>query len=161
MNLAYYWYEAAHLMLTPARAASEGAKLFFENPINPLTHTPYGRTVAAACELFERTTRRYGKPEFGLNGTSVDGERIPVFERVVWERPFCRVISFDRVLRRPKAQPEAPHRRADVRPLRDAPARHGRGLPADAPGLHHRLDRRPAGAACLGLASISTTTSTT
>jgi len=106
MNLAYYWYETAHLMLTPARAASEGAKLFFENPINPLTHTPYGRTVAAACELFERTTRRYGKPEFGLNGTSVDGERIPVFERVVWERPFCRVISFDRVLRRPKAHPK-------------------------------------------------------
>jgi poly(3-hydroxybutyrate) depolymerase len=106
MNLAYYWYEAAHLMLTPARAASEGTKLLFENPINPLTHTPYGRGVAAACELFERTTRRYGKPVFGLKNTLVDGERVPVFERVVWERPFCDVISFDRVLRKPKAQPK-------------------------------------------------------
>ena len=96
MNLAYYWYEAAHLMLTPARAATEGTKLLFENPINPLTHTPYGRTVAAACELFERSTRRYSKPVFGFTDTLVDGERVPVYERAVWQRPFCQVISFDR-----------------------------------------------------------------
>jgi poly(3-hydroxybutyrate) depolymerase len=106
MNLSYYWYEAAHMMLSPARAASEGAKLFFENPINPLTHTPYGRTVAAACELFERTTRRYAKPEFGLSTTVVDGETVAVTERVVWERPFCQVIAFDRAIRRPTAQPK-------------------------------------------------------
>jgi poly(3-hydroxybutyrate) depolymerase len=106
MNLAYYWYEAAHWMLSPARAATEGAKLFFENPINPLTHTAYGRTMAATCELFERTTRRYAKPEFGLATTVVDGERAAVSERVVWERPFCQVIAFDRALRRPTAQPK-------------------------------------------------------
>jgi poly(3-hydroxybutyrate) depolymerase len=106
MNLAYYWYEAAHWMLSPARAATEGAKLFFENPINPLTHTAYGRTVAAACELFERTTRRYAKPEFGLATTVVNGERAAVSERVVWERPFCQVIAFDRAIRKPTAQPK-------------------------------------------------------
>ena len=74
MNLAYYWYEAAHWMLAPARAASDSTKLIFESPINPLTHTAYGRTVAAACELFERTTRRYEKPAFGLATTFVDGD---------------------------------------------------------------------------------------
>jgi poly(3-hydroxybutyrate) depolymerase len=98
MDLAYYWYEAAHLMLSPARAASDVGRLIFNNPANPLTHTPYGRTVSAACELFERTTRRYGKPAFGLDWTTVEGRRVPVTERVVWERPFGRVISFDRAL---------------------------------------------------------------
>jgi poly(3-hydroxybutyrate) depolymerase len=98
MDLAYYWYEAAHLMLSPARAASDVGRLIFNNPINPLTHTPYGRTVSAACELFERTTRRYGKPAFGLDQTSVNGQRVAVTERVVWERPFGRVIAFDRAL---------------------------------------------------------------
>jgi poly(3-hydroxybutyrate) depolymerase len=106
MNLAYYWYDAAHWMLTPARAATDVTKLLFENPVNPLTNTPYGRTVTAACELFERTTRRYSKPEFGLPTTLVDGERVAVTERIVWERPFGRIISFDRTLRRPKAQPK-------------------------------------------------------
>jgi len=85
-------------MLSPARAASDVGRLIFNNPANPLTHTPYGRTVSAACELFERTTRRYGKPAFGLGQTSVNGQRVPVTERVVWERPFGRVIAFDRAL---------------------------------------------------------------
>jgi poly(3-hydroxybutyrate) depolymerase len=106
MNLAYYWYEAAHWLLSPARAASDATRVLFENPVNPLANTAYGRTVTAACELFERTTRRYGKPIFGLKATTVDGERVPVTERVVWERPFCRVISFDRALRRPVSQPK-------------------------------------------------------
>ena len=83
MDLAYYWYEAAHLMLSPARAASDATQLLFQNPINPLSHTTYGRTVAATCELFERTTRRYGKPSFGITETTVAGQPAPVSERVV------------------------------------------------------------------------------
>jgi poly(3-hydroxybutyrate) depolymerase len=102
MNLAYYMYETAHLMLAPARAASDATKLLFENPANPLTHTPYGRTVAAACELFERTTRRYGKPEFGLQATTVEGAPVQVSERVVWQRPFGRVIAFERAPAAPR-----------------------------------------------------------
>ena len=106
MSLAYYWYDAAHFMLSPARAASDATRLFFENPINPLTHTAYGRTVAAACELFERTTRRYDKPTFGFDTALVDGERVAVTERVVWERPFGRVIAFDRASKAAEAQPQ-------------------------------------------------------
>src|SRR5215212_1466706 len=96
MNLSYVWYDTAHWLLSPARAATDFTKHLFDNPGNPLTNTPYGRTVSAACELFERTTRRYGKPAFGLDSTLVNGERVAVTERVVWERAFCRVTSFDR-----------------------------------------------------------------
>jgi poly(3-hydroxybutyrate) depolymerase len=106
MSLAYYWYDAAHLMLSPARAASDATKLFFENPANPFKHTPYGRTVTAACELFERTTRRYDKPAFGFGTTVVEGERVAVTERPVWERPFCRVIAFDRAHKKAADQPK-------------------------------------------------------
>jgi poly(3-hydroxybutyrate) depolymerase len=106
MSLAYYWYDAAHFMLSPARAASDATKLFFENPINPLTHTAYGRTVAAACELFERTTRRYDKPAFGLGTTVIDGRSVAVTERIVWERPFGRVVAFDRAAKAAEAQPK-------------------------------------------------------
>jgi poly(3-hydroxybutyrate) depolymerase len=98
MDLAYHMYEAAHWMLSPARAASDATHLLFKNPFNPLAHTPYGRTIAAACELFERSTRRYGKPAFGLETTTIAGQPVAVSERIVWERPFGRVISFDRAL---------------------------------------------------------------
>jgi len=93
-------------MLTPARAATDVAKLFFDNPGNPLTHTPYGRTVSAACELFERGTRRYEKPVFGLPTTVIDNEEVAVRESIVWERPFGRVISFDRDNARAQTQPK-------------------------------------------------------
>ena len=93
MNLAYHWYEAAHAGLRPTRWAMDAMRLAFSNPINPLSYTPHGRTAAAACELFGRTTSRYAKPAFGLDTTVVAGDRVPVRERVVWVRPFCRLST--------------------------------------------------------------------
>jgi poly(3-hydroxybutyrate) depolymerase len=93
MELAYYWYDAAHMMMAPARAASDFTR-FVLNPTNPFSYTPYGRTLSAACELFERTTRRYAKPGFGFETVEINGERVPVSEEIVWSRPFCRVIAF-------------------------------------------------------------------
>jgi poly(3-hydroxybutyrate) depolymerase len=95
--LSYYQlYELNHAALSPFRAAADATRLYFQNPLNPLSHTPFGRNMAAAAELFERTTRRYGKPEFGLASTTVRGERVPVTERVVWRRPFCNLLHFEK-----------------------------------------------------------------
>jgi poly(3-hydroxybutyrate) depolymerase len=57
--------------LNPARAWADASRLFFKNPSNPITHTPFGKSMAAAFELFERSTRRYGKPEWNINSTVV------------------------------------------------------------------------------------------
>lgn len=86
------------MMMGPARAVSDATRLLFKNPANPLTYTPFGRAMAASAELFERTTRRYGKPAFDLPTTLVGGQRVAVMERVVWERPFCRLLHFERAL---------------------------------------------------------------
>jgi poly(3-hydroxybutyrate) depolymerase len=107
MDMAYVWYEAAHFLMTPARAVSDVTHSLFSNPANPLSKTPYGRTVAAACELFERTTRRYGKPEFGFETTQIDGEDFSIHEKIVWQDTFCNVIHFARhPMARMKAQPK-------------------------------------------------------
>jgi len=97
----YHLYEMHHATLGPFRAAADATKLYFQNPLNPLSHTAYGRNAAAACEVFERTTRRYGKPEFGIHETNVAGVQVPVREHVVWERPFCRLVHFERVIADP------------------------------------------------------------
>jgi poly(3-hydroxybutyrate) depolymerase len=99
-NLSYAFYEMAHLALAPYRAVSDAALLAFRNPINPWSHTPIGKNIAAGAELFERMTRRYGKPVFGLASTVVDGEQVEIVERVVWERPFCKLIHFERAFQR-------------------------------------------------------------
>src|ERR1700683_3991152 len=63
MSTPLYWfYEMSHAALNPSRAWADATRLFFKNPVNPLSFTTYGKTVSAACELFERSARRFGSP---------------------------------------------------------------------------------------------------
>ncbi|MGH6762137.1 MAG: polyhydroxyalkanoate depolymerase [Phyllobacterium sp.] len=94
----YQLYEMNHALLQPYRAFADAAKQFYENPLNPMSQTPLGRSITASLELFERTTRIYAKPSFGLGQTEVDGETVDIFEQVVWEKPFCRLLHFKRDL---------------------------------------------------------------
>ncbi|MEI9405185.1 polyhydroxyalkanoate depolymerase [Mesorhizobium argentiipisi] len=94
----YQLYELNHAALQPARLYADAVRLFYSNPLNPISHTPFGRSVAATAELFERTTRRYGKPQFGLDKTVVDWKNVDVTEKTVWSKPFCNLIRFERGL---------------------------------------------------------------
>jgi poly(3-hydroxybutyrate) depolymerase len=103
----YYWlYEMSQASLSPARAFADATRLFFRNPANPMAHTEFGKTMAAAAELFERSTRRYGKPDWNIHSTLVGGQRIPVHISTVWERPFCRLLHFERAFERPPRRPQ-------------------------------------------------------
>ena len=151
-NGLYWLYEAGHAALQPARAFADMTKLYFKNPLNPFAHTTYGKTLAAAAELFERSTRRYAKPDWRIDSVLVGGERAPIRRRhrvgaaVLPAAPFrAHVLSHAAA-----AATEAPDRRADVGALRDAAARHRRGVPAQPRRLHHRLDRCAHGAAGAG-----------
>jgi polyhydroxyalkanoate depolymerase len=96
--MLYLMRDACDLMLTPARVAAGLTRTAYQNPLNPLSYSPNGRAIVASCELFERTTRSYAKPAFGLSAA----------ERVVWERPFCRVIAFGKPSGKPKLLLVAP-----------------------------------------------------
>lgn len=94
----YQMFEISHAAMRPMRVAADAAKHFYENPLNPLSHTPVGKQLAAMCEVFERTTRRYDKPEFGLTHTVVDGVEVAVREEIVWQKPYCDLLHFERAL---------------------------------------------------------------
>ncbi|MBP1858779.1 polyhydroxyalkanoate depolymerase [Rhizobium herbae] len=94
----YQLYELNHAMMAPWRAAADAMRLAYANPLNPISHTYMGRAAAAGLEVFERTTRRYGKPEFGLPETLIDDSPVAVQERIVWREPFCNLIHFERAL---------------------------------------------------------------
>jgi poly(3-hydroxybutyrate) depolymerase len=102
----YWFYEMSHAALNPTRAWADATRLFFKNPINPLSFTTYGKSVAAACELFERSTRRYRRPEWRISSTLVGGERVPVVPKVIWQRPFCRLLHFERTFERTPQRPQ-------------------------------------------------------
>ena len=102
----YQLFELNHAMMAPWRAAADAMRLAYSNPLNPLSQTYLGRAAAASLEVFERTTRRYGKPEFGLSETTVDENLVAVRQKIVWRQPFCNLIHFERVL--PKSRSADP-----------------------------------------------------
>ena len=107
LSTPLYWlYEMSHAALDPARAFADATRLFFKNPANPFAHTTYGKSVAAAAELFERSTRRYGRPEWRIDTTTVGGTRVPVHINTVWERPFCRLLHFERAFTHVPRRPQ-------------------------------------------------------
>ncbi len=95
-SMNYYAYEFAHMALEPMRMAAKGMRVGLSTPLNPLSKTAVGKSVAAACDVFEGLTMRYGKPDFGIAETRIHGLTVPIREEVVWSKPFCNLLHFAR-----------------------------------------------------------------
>ncbi|WP_320201033.1 polyhydroxyalkanoate depolymerase [Agrobacterium sp. rho-13.3] len=94
----YQLYEMNHAAMAPLRASADMMRQACNNPLNPLSHTAFGRSLDASFEVFERLTRRYGKPDFGLSQTIIDNQSVAVTEETVWSKPFCNLVRFNRDL---------------------------------------------------------------
>ncbi len=92
--MLYLWYEMSRAALKPARMAADSYKHILNNPFNPLFHTPIGKSTAAAFEVFERTTRRYAKPEFDIKSIKVNGNKVKITEEIIWKKSFCQLLHF-------------------------------------------------------------------
>lgn len=94
----YHLYEMNHAAMAPLRASADLMRQACNNPLNPLSNTAFGRSLDAGFEVFERMTRRYGKPEFGIAKTEIGGETVDVSQEIAWSKPFCRLLHFNRNL---------------------------------------------------------------
>ncbi len=98
--MLYQLYEMQHALLTPLRFQAELARTVFQNPWNPLSYSQIGRSMAANAEMMERLTRRFGRPEFGLSETMINGKKVDVLEEVIVQKPFCSLLNFHRKTKR-------------------------------------------------------------
>jgi poly(3-hydroxybutyrate) depolymerase len=64
--------------------------------MNPLAYTGLGRQMAAAGELVERITQSYPKPDFNIKYTNIAGKHVDVWEEVVLDKAFCKLLHFKR-----------------------------------------------------------------
>ncbi|NTF33372.1 polyhydroxyalkanoate depolymerase [Rhizobium skierniewicense] len=94
----YQFYEMNHAAMMPLRASADMMRQACNNPMNPFSNTAFGRSLDAGFEVFERLTRRYGKPQFELQNTVIGGQSIGVSEEIVWAQPFCNLLHFKREL---------------------------------------------------------------
>src|SRR4051812_17315194 len=100
----YNLHEMHYAAITPINFLASASKAFHRHPLSPLSYTGYGRHMAAAAEVLERVTHRYGKPEFGITHTKVDGKQVQVIEEVVDEKPFCRLLHFRKDIRKTQSK---------------------------------------------------------
>lgn len=90
----YNLHEMHYAAMAPLHLFAETSKHIHRHPLSPLSYTGFGKHMAAAAELMERITDRYGKPEFDIDHTVIDGKHVTIYEEVVLEKPFCRVLHF-------------------------------------------------------------------
>jgi hypothetical protein len=94
--MLYHLYDLQHAMMSPSRVFAESLQHLFSHPLLPISYTRFGRAIAAGSEIFERSTRRYKKPEFGLDSTVIDGEPAAVELVTEARKPFCDLLHFRR-----------------------------------------------------------------
>lgn len=94
--MLYAFHELAYHSATPFRIGAQMARQFWTSPLNPASDTAIGRTAYAAAEVFESLTRRYGKPDWGLETIKIGGKSVRTTEQVVWSSPWCRLVRFAR-----------------------------------------------------------------
>ena len=94
--MLYHAYELTHAALAPYRAMSRAAEYINASIYNPVSYTPFGKSISAACHVFNSVTKRYGKPEWGIAATERDGKAVPVDIKTVFSTDFCDLINFQK-----------------------------------------------------------------
>lgn len=94
--MLYSLYELNHYALQPLRAMADATQSALQHPLSPASYTTMGKSMAAALDVFESITRRYGKPKFNLPITKINGQPVDIIEEDVWRAPFCHLKHFKR-----------------------------------------------------------------
>ncbi len=92
--MLYHVYEMNHAAMMPWRMMAEAGLSFWKHDTNPMGQSSMARTATASLELFERLTRRYGKPQFGITTTEVGGKAVDVLQYTMMSKPFGNLVHF-------------------------------------------------------------------
>jgi poly(3-hydroxybutyrate) depolymerase len=94
--MLYDAYEMQRSLLAGASTLANIGAGWMQNPANPFSYSGMGPIVASALDVFAHAAAPRGKPDFGLETTTVNGEEVAVHEEVVLRKPFGQLKRFRR-----------------------------------------------------------------
>lgn len=106
--MLYQLHEFQRSIWQPMSKVAGASASLYTNPYSPLSYLPFSKRMSAAFDLVHRLGKEYEKPAFGLKTTSIDGVDVPVVERVVCEKPFCKLLHFERQFPQDLPRPNDP-----------------------------------------------------
>lgn len=94
--MLYDAYEIQRSLLAGASAWANFSAGLLNNPANPFAYFGGGPVLASALEVFAHAAAPRGKPQFGLDFTTIQGRQVEVHEEVVLRKPFGQLKRFVR-----------------------------------------------------------------
>ncbi len=94
--MLYDAYEIQRSLLAGASAWANFSAGLLNNPANPFAYFGGGPVLASALEVFAHASAPRGKPDFGLDFTTIHGKQIEVHEEIVLRMPFGQLKRFVR-----------------------------------------------------------------
>ncbi len=94
--MLYTLIEMNRLAMAPLRLAAEAGRAALTSPLNPMGQTQYGKSLLALADVFERTTRDYGKPAWMISETRVNAVPVPIKPVSAWASPWCNLVHFQK-----------------------------------------------------------------
>jgi poly(3-hydroxybutyrate) depolymerase len=94
--MLYSLHEYAYYSAAPFRFVANLSRDFWGSKANPVSQTALGRRLYATSQLFSTVTRRYGKPEWGIDKVVINNEDVRVHVIEDWQTPWVKLLRFER-----------------------------------------------------------------
>jgi len=94
--MLYSLVEMNRVAMAPLRIAAKASRTALRSPFNPMGKTDLGKSMAAAADIFESTTRYYGKPDWQLDSTRINGVDVAITPTREWSDTWCQLTHFKR-----------------------------------------------------------------
>ncbi|HUE79460.1 MAG TPA: polyhydroxyalkanoate depolymerase [Sphingomicrobium sp.] len=94
--MLYDAYEVQRSLFAGASKLAGVGAGWLNNPANPMSYSSMGPVVAASLDVFAHAAAPRGKPEFGLETTTVGRKTVAVREEILVRKPFGQLKRFVR-----------------------------------------------------------------
>lgn len=94
--MLYSLVEMNRVAMAPLRMTAKASRAMLRSPLNPIGQTEFGKSMAAAADVFESTTRYYGKPEWQIESTRINSVEVGITPTREWGDTWCQMTHFKR-----------------------------------------------------------------
>ncbi|MGH8033223.1 MAG: polyhydroxyalkanoate depolymerase [Luteimonas sp.] len=94
--MLYQLHELGRAWMAPFTYWADANSRVFSASDSWLSMLPGAARIAAGNALMYRIGKDYEKPAFGIHAVQVDGHDVPVIEKAIVDKPFCRLLRFKR-----------------------------------------------------------------